>query len=185
MKWRACPLIVLCVTTPAHGADAGPDSNNPVTAWVYRVELAISKLVLDSSGNVFVTGFFEGTVDLDPTDGVDEHTSHLWFPNPDLGPSLDICVSKYGPDGSYRWSRTVGGGLDDGASGVAVDADGSVLAVGSFGQTVDFDPSEGVDEHTANGLWDHKWFLMKLRGDGSYAWTNTPLTVSGTTNGSS
>jgi hypothetical protein len=77
-------------------------------------------------------------------------------------------------DGSYAWGYSVGGPRGDWASGVAAAPDGSVFVVGGFGGAVDFDPTSGVDEHTAVGKYN--MFVTKLGADGTYLWT---LTVGG------
>src|SRR5687767_13565354 len=51
----------------------------------------------DSSGNVYVTGQFQGTVDFDPTAGVDSHTG---------AGSNDVFLTKYNADGSYGWTKS-------------------------------------------------------------------------------
>ena len=117
-------------------------------------------------GDVFLVGMFEDTVDLDPTEGVDEHTAN---DDPDFEFRTDIFVTLLHGDGSYGWSRTMGGPDHDRGYDVAVDPYGNVILNGSFRQTVDFDPGEGVDPHTSLGQSD--CFVTKLGSDGSYVWT--------------
>jgi hypothetical protein len=113
-------------------------------------------------GELSVTGYFWDAVDFDPTEGVDEHTS--------AGQS-DIFVTHLGPEGTYRWTQTVGGPLLEEGLATSVDASGNTLVTGHFRGSVDFDPTLEVDEHTAVGGEDV--FLLRLRPDGSYAWTVT------------
>ncbi len=49
-------------------------------------------VAVDGSGNVYVTGFFEGTVDFDPGSGVDNQTSNGFW---------DAFLSKFPPDGNW------------------------------------------------------------------------------------
>ncbi|MCH7702950.1 MAG: hypothetical protein IID37_14805 [Planctomycetes bacterium] len=120
-------------------------------------------VAIDNSGAVLITGVFWQTVDFDPTAGVDLHES-LGF--------TDVFVTKLTSDGDYAWTRTFGGTGIDGTWGIAVGTDGAVYAVGDFVGTVDFDPSEGIDEHESN-KGSHDAFLGKLDPDGSYEWTVT------------
>ena len=69
----------------------------------------------------------------------------------------------------YKWTRTFGGPESDDGQGLAVDGDGDILLAGSFRHIVDFDPSEGVDEHITHGQSDI--FVAKLASEGSYEWT--------------
>jgi len=113
-------------------------------------------------GEFFVTGYFWDAVDFDPTDGVDEHVSS--------GQS-DVFVTKLGPDGTYGWTRTVGGPLIEEGLATQVDDSGGTLVTGHFRGSIDFDPTAQVDEHTSVGGEDI--FLLKVRADGTYAWTAT------------
>lgn len=119
-------------------------------------------VAIDPSGSIFVGGVFFDTVDFDPTDGVDEHTSN------GLG---DVFVSKYLSDGTYVWTRTVGGEDYVDMQAIALAGDGGILATGSFGGEVDFDPGDGVDERLSHGSNDT--FLLKLTSGGDYLWTLT------------
>ncbi|MCH7702488.1 MAG: hypothetical protein IID37_12455 [Planctomycetes bacterium] len=122
----------------------------------------VDDVAIDGDGNIFVAGTYMNTVDFDPTDGVDEHTSNGFF---------DVFVSKYLSDGTYVWTRTVGGEDFDDMQAVAVAADGGVLATGTFSDEVDFDPGGGKDERFSHGGLDT--FLLKLTSDGDYMWTVT------------
>lgn len=119
-------------------------------------------LSVGNAGELSVTGYYWETVDFDPTEGVDEHTS--------LGQS-DIFVTRLGTDGSYRWTRTVGSPLTEEGLAACVDDSGDTFVTGRFRGTVDFDPTEEVDEQTSVGGDDV--FLLRLRSDGSYGWTAT------------
>jgi hypothetical protein len=116
----------------------------------------------DGSGNAYVTGYFSDTVDFDPGNGVDNHTSIA---------SIDIFLSKFDSSGNYQWARTWGGNGGDSGLGLAVDGSGNAYATGLFQGTVDFDPGGGVDNHTDNGSWDA--FLSKFDSSGNFTWART------------
>ncbi len=82
-------------------------------------------IVVDSAGNVLVTGFFEGPVDF----GGGSITS---------AGSFDIFVAKFDSAGTHIWSQGFGGvGLDNGFA-IGTDGAGNVLVTGAFSGTVDF-----------------------------------------------
>ena len=120
-------------------------------------------MTVDSAGNVYLTGGFSGTVDFDPTDGLDLRTS--------FDESSDIFVTSIDQAGNYRWTWTVGAPGTQASRGVAVDDQGNVLLAGGFWETVDFDPGPGVDVRTAAGADDS--FITKINADLSYGWTRT------------
>ena len=121
-----------------------------------------NSVATDSSGNIYVTGWFNNTVDFDPGTGTDNKTSNG---------ILDIFVTRINADGSYGWTKTFGGtGIDEGYS-VAVDSSGNTYITGWFNDIVDFNPGTGTDNKTSNGNDDI--FLTRINADGSYGWTKT------------
>ncbi|MEY2640997.1 MAG: hypothetical protein RL150_390 [Candidatus Parcubacteria bacterium] len=121
-----------------------------------------NSVATDSSGNVFITGSFTGTVDLDGTAGTDSRTSNT--------SSTDVFITKYNADGTYGWSRVFGGTTsNDQGIGISVDGDGNVYTTGEFEGTVDFDDNGGTDNVTPFNSKDV--FVTKYNADGSYGWT--------------
>jgi hypothetical protein len=119
-------------------------------------------VAVDGSGNVYVTGSFEGTADFDPDPGVDNHTSNGEY---------DVFLAKFDSSGSFQWAKTWGGTGEDDGYAVAVDGSGNVYVTSYFEDTVDFDPGPGVDFHTSNGYYDV--FLSKFDSSGSFQWAIT------------
>ena len=75
------------------------------------------------------------------------------------------------PEESDGWARTWGGNENDIGQSVAVDQSGNMYVVGSYAETVDFDPGTSVDSHTSNG--DLDCFLVKLNSLGEFLWAQT------------
>ncbi len=128
-------------------------------------------VAVDLDGNIYSTGQYNGTVDFDPTPGTDLHTA--------VGGIWDFFVTKHNADGSYGWTKTIGGLGGEAGRKIALDHEGNLYIVGEFARPVgqppiyslDFDPSPtGVDIHTSYGT---ALFLTKYNADGSYAWTKT------------
>ena len=116
----------------------------------------------DGSGNVYTTGYFQGTVDFDPGGGIDNHTSNGDF---------EVFLSKFDSSGNFEWARTWGGSSSEGSTGVAADGSGNVYVTGNFEETADFAPTDppcndDPDQHTSNGLYDA--FLTKHLPDGCW-----------------
>ncbi|MCP4711569.1 MAG: hypothetical protein GY869_23365, partial [Planctomycetes bacterium] len=103
-------------------------------------------ITTDSSGNIYVTGDFENTVEFNPADENDSRTS--------LGLS-DAFLTQFDIDGAYGWTIAFGGVDFDHSYGVAVDAVRNTYLTGSFTAEVDFDPSDQQeDTKVSNGLTD-------------------------------
>ena len=110
-----------------------------------------NSVAVDGSGNVYTTGYFQGTVDFDP--GV--NTVNLVV----VG-QRDVFVSKLDASGNLVWAKSFGGTGIDGGESVAVDGSGNVHTTGEFYGTVDFDPSSGTTKLTSAGYEDV--FVSKL-----------------------
>ncbi|MCV9928655.1 SBBP repeat-containing protein [Flavobacterium sp. LS1R49] len=102
-------------------------------------------ITTDLDGNVFTTGYFQGTVDFDPNAGVSNFTSVA---------SADVFVLKLDETGNFAWTKTFGGSSSDIAYGISVDTAGNVYTAGSFYDTVNFDPNAGVYNLTSVGVQD-------------------------------
>jgi peptidoglycan hydrolase-like protein with peptidoglycan-binding domain len=120
---------------------------------------------ISSNDSIYIAGKFNGTVDFDPGEGVDNHTS--------LG-NYDMFFTKFNPDGSYFWTKTWGStyaGSGDSVEDIIIDSNDNIYLVGTLRTTVNFDPTEGVDERTSLGGTDV--YLTKYNSDDTYAWTKT------------
>ncbi|MDB3907784.1 hypothetical protein N9355_09970, partial [Crocinitomicaceae bacterium] len=61
-----------------------------------------------------------------------------------------------------NWAHTYGSTSSESASHVRTDSQGNVFVVGSFSETVDFDPGSGMDTRTSAGNGDA--FVVQLNG---------------------
>ncbi|MCE2835377.1 MAG: SBBP repeat-containing protein, partial [Chitinophagaceae bacterium] len=118
-------------------------------------------VAVDGSGNVLVTGYFQGTVDFDPGPGTSNLTS---------AGSSDIYLAKYDASGNYVWAKRMGSTSQDYVQSIAVDGSGNMLLTGSFQGTVDFDPGAGTSNLTSAGSSDI--YLAKYDASGNYVWAN-------------
>ncbi|MCD6066742.1 MAG: hypothetical protein K0S33_1568 [Bacteroidetes bacterium] len=117
---------------------------------------------LDDAGDIYLTGYFQGTVDFDPDAGVANLSSNGL---------LDVFVSKFSSAGSFLWAKNFGGAGQDYGQSIGVDKNGFVYTTGSFSGSVDFDPSAGMASGTSNGSGDI--FIHKLDALGNFVWVKT------------
>lgn len=125
---------------------------------VYGLSIAV-----DATGNVYTTGYFEGTADFDPGAGTTNLTS---------GGNLDYFVSKLDPSGNFLWAKSLGGSSTDVGYSIAVDSTGNVYTTGYFVETVDFDPGAGSTNLTSTGAQDV--FVLKLSPSGDAEASSAP-----------
>jgi hypothetical protein len=112
---------------------------------------------IDSSGNVYIGGSFNGTGDFDPGAGTSNMTT---------AGLTDAFVVKLDSSGTFVWAKQVGGTSDDSVNSVDNDSLGNVYIVGKFKETADFDPGAGTSNLTSNG--DVDLFILKLDSSGVF-----------------
>src|SRR5262249_53926331 len=116
-------------------------------------------IAVDRAGNAYIAGYFFDTVDFDPGPGIQNLTA---TPSQPFS-SPDAFVWKLTASGDYSWAKRVGGLSVDLGSALAVDGTGGVTLVGTFADTVDFDPGPGTLNLTSNGLLNTDAFIWSLR----------------------
>ncbi|MFA6510840.1 MAG: SBBP repeat-containing protein, partial [Candidatus Paceibacterota bacterium] len=116
-----------------------------------------NSISVDSSGNVYTTGYFAGTADFDPGAGTSNLTS---------AGNADIFVSKLDTSGNFVWVKQLGGTNTDNANSISVDSSGNVYTTGYFADTADFDPGAGTSNLTSAGAQDI--FVSKLDTSGNF-----------------
>ena len=100
-------------------------------------------IVVDPANNVYITGYYYGTVDFDPNPST-------YYVLTSAGAS-DIFVTKLDPSGNFLWANSLGGSGYDASSSISVDLSDNVLITGNFAGTADFDASSATYYLTAYG----------------------------------
>lgn len=118
---------------------------------------------VDTEGNLYSTGFFNGYVDFDPA----LETYNYLFCDTSEG---DIFISKLNSNGDFQWVISLGSQFSYGeyANSIKVDSNGDIIVTGIFYDTVDFDPSENIYNMTSLGY--PNTFICKYDTDGNFIW---------------
>lgn len=125
-------------------------------------DIAMSQ-VLDATGNIYVTGKFEGTVDFDPGPGLFNLTS---------AGAEDVFVLKLDTSGNFVWVKALGGSNGEVGWSINLDASGNIYTAGLFsGAAEDFDPGTGVFNLPYSGQQDI--FISKLDPSGNFLWAKS------------
>jgi len=138
----------------------------------YLVDNASGNAVrVDASNNIYITGAFTGTVDLDPGVGVFNGTGN--------GANY---VTKLNSSGNFVWGKV----FQPNSAGASVlfydlafDGSGNIYSTGYFTATTDFDPGPLNESRGLNGLSILNTFTLKLNSSGDFNWVTTMRRISG------
>ncbi len=121
-----------------------------------------ASILLDGSGNIFITGNFAGTTNFDTGMGTNTITS---------SGINDIFICKLSPSGNLIWVKSMGGSSADLGQSTTLDGSGNIYTTGTFKGTADFDPSPSIYTITSAGLEDV--FISKLDASGNFVWAKS------------
>jgi hypothetical protein len=134
-----------------------------VDASAGGASVSSNSVATDNLGNVYIVGYFQGTVVFDGVGGSDSQTAA----------NQSGFITKYNANGSYAYTKT----FDTSASGssayafsVTTDTLGDAYVAGFFSGTVVFSGTGGTDSQTSANFTT---FLTKYNANGSYAYTKT------------
>lgn len=150
-------IVLTCATIALHAQSPSLDF---VKQFGSTGRDDVQAMTTDASGNIYLTGRYNGTVDFDPGAGVTNLTAS--------GTSADMYVLKLDAAGNFIWARSMGGSSTDSGSGIAVDTDGSVYTISSVNAPFDADPGAGVFNLGGDGTDDIG--VIKLDASGNFVW---------------
>ncbi|HTL28011.1 MAG TPA: hypothetical protein VL282_02270, partial [Tepidisphaeraceae bacterium] len=146
---------------PADPKRAGEFVNGVGTS-VHKAGEYVNALALDASGNVYITGAFEETMDFDPGPAAQNVKA--------FGNEYDIFVIKLDANGALSYADRMGGEFNDIGKAIQVDASGQAYVAGYYTREADFDPTS--KRHNLAALGRDDGFLMKLNSSGTLAWVD-------------
>jgi hypothetical protein len=158
-------FLITSVSTPSANAWSSAQSNVSVFGGTLN-DSGVS-IAVDSSGNIYTTGFFRGTADFDPGVGVTNLTA-IGF--------ADVFVSKLDSTGALIWAKSFGGDYAIWSNSIAVDSSGNVYTAGYFIGTADFDPGPGTTNLitvSAPSVFNYDVFVSKLDSSGNFIWAKS------------
>jgi hypothetical protein len=121
-----------------------------------------TRIALDASGNVYTSGYFNGTLDFDP--GVSTYILTSFG-------SVDVFVSNLDANGNFIWAKQIGGPGTDASTGMTTDASGNIYITGEHSGTMDFDP--GAATYTLNPTGTYDIFVSKLDASGNFVFAKS------------
>lgn len=120
-----------------------------------------ASIKINTNHDVYITGYFDRTIDFNPGVGVFELTSTSTG-------SEDVFILKLDSLGDFTWVKQLGGIQTDHVLSMAVDNFGGIYTTGFFRGTTDFDPGVGTYNLTSASGFDI--FISKINADGNFVW---------------
>lgn len=120
-------------------------------------------ITVDKFHNVYTTGKFRGTADLNPSPTATATVTSTG--------AYDIFLCKWDVNGNYVWGNKLGGGSDDEGLNLAIDTFGNLYTTGHFANTADFDPGSGTTNITSRGGTDI--YICRYTSNGDLTWARS------------
>ncbi|MGV3631547.1 MAG: T9SS type A sorting domain-containing protein [Bacteroidota bacterium] len=127
----------------------------------------------DSEGNVYIAGYFSGSIDIDPGSGVFMLSGDGTSVNEQV---FDAFLLKLDANGNFVWAKSFGAIEDQIQSGhnacdLTIDANDNIYMSGGFKFETDMDPGPNTLIKTPTGSYDA--FISKFDPDGNLVWNQT------------
>lgn len=127
---------------------------------------------VEPNGNIYSTGSFTGTRDMDPGTGVFNLSTGS-------EQNDDMYISKLDTAGNFLWAKSIGGPGPQSCTTIKTDSSGNIYTTGNFwSDDTDFDPGAGIFKmKITNRYFDI--FISKLNNSGEFIWAKR---ISGSNN---
>ncbi len=133
----------------------------------------VNGLSVDNNGNLYISGYFFGTVDFDPGSGVFNMTA-----TPTANLHTDFLV-KLDPSGNFLWAKKFGETEISHGANITLDGAGNVYCSNYYKGIVDFDPSSNVYNLTSywwptgSGGYVNNMYVLKLDSNGDFVYAKS------------
>ncbi|MBL7921803.1 MAG: T9SS type A sorting domain-containing protein [Bacteroidia bacterium] len=132
--------------------------NTPTAAF----SSGLASLKVDGSGNVYVTGSFNNTIDFDPGPGTFTLSSNA------TQNVADVFFCKLDATGNFAWAKQIGDlNMNEEGHSIAIDASGNIFFTGNFNSTIDFDPGPATFTLSTS---TYCGFISKMDNAGNFLW---------------
>ncbi|MEX0636633.1 MAG: gliding motility-associated C-terminal domain-containing protein, partial [Ferruginibacter sp.] len=139
-------------------------SNNGNFLWAKQIGgslfQGVTSLKVGAAGFVYVTGYFLGTTDFDPSLSVFEVTA--------TGADFNSYVLKLDISGNFIWSKTLSSSTNVQAFDLELDHEENIYCIGTFNNAVTIDPLGSNVSINAQGLVNA--LVFKMNSNGALLW---------------
>lgn len=119
----------------------------------------IGDIVLDENNNIYTTGRYQGSIDLDPSSSTTDIRTTMG--------NFDSFVAKYDSSGNYVWGQSWGGTASDLTEKVIVNGN-NVYVAGAFTGSVNLNPTGAGSPSVTSPLTSSDGYISSFTKDGVY-----------------
>lgn len=152
------------LSTPARGSFFGELTTTGAVVNAFGLEctgfIYSHAMIHPTTGGRVLFGYFQGTMDMDPSVAVNNLVS---------AGEYNAFVIALSADNELQWGHRIGGSGFDEVSIATMDAAGNIYLSGRYSNNVDFDP--GPEVHSLNASsGSTSRYVLKLDQNGSFQW---------------
>ncbi len=134
---------------------------------------AATGVVVDKDNNVYVSGYYSDSIDIDLSAGKFMLYSHDRI----SASSINSFIAKYDPEGGLVWAKGVGGHRQVYVSNMAINSSDEIYVCGSFTDTL-----AATNGEIMTRLDNTNQYIAKYTTDGHNLWTKTTISGSSVIN---
>lgn len=121
---------------------------------------------IDSKGNMFVSGSFQDTIDLDP----DSNAQFIAVP---VLYRYNKFLAKYDSSGRFIWAKLFNSKYNNYAYAIDMDKYDNIYLAGPYGDSTDVDPGPGQNLLLTGSSAAHDIFFAKYDSSGNFIWAKS------------
>ena len=116
-----------------------------------------SQILYSAEGDIYIAGHFYDSLDVDPGSGI----SMLYTEG-----DVNSYIAKYDTTGNFIWVKQLKNKIGNVITKCVLDSENNILAVGTFNDSIDFDPGSGT--YILSPGEGEAGFIWKLDSEGNF-----------------
>jgi hypothetical protein len=127
--------------------------------WARRLDGESGKAKMDAAGNIYISGEFHATRNLDPARSAGGLLTSAGY--------YDDFICKLNPAGDFLWVKQLAGKGDNGLNNFSLDPSGNIYITGIFNDSIDCDPGPGKVNFVSEDL---DAAIIRINSSGDFEW---------------
>lgn len=121
----------------------------------------ITGVKIDDNGNIYLSGYSYGTIDLDPSSGSNQFDAD--------GDNVSF-IAKYSSTGSLIWAKQIQSTGGVVVEDIALNEQSEIFLTGNFKGNAQFNATNSNGQIASSGIYDEDIFIAKFNAIGNFEW---------------